>query len=131
MVLSDVMPCTLRRNQVILILTFLCFSRLIYADVPIINNQQKIVRTISGSIKKCDFHKLGTWGFQVFVGVELDDPKAPYIRFNIPRTERLQYEVWCEKKSDVTIRYRIKRTKTKLGTTYWAEDIKENKKPSE
>ena len=127
MVLINLISYTSNNIQFILVLIFLVFYSLGYAEVLPINKQQKIVKTVSSPIKKCDFHKLGTWGFQVFVGIELDASKAPYIRFNIPHTERTQYETWCKKKSDVTIRYRIKHTKGKSETTYWAEDIKENK----
>ena len=107
---------------------FLSVHCLASADVWLPENKQKIIKTAPGSIERCDFMKLGTWGFQVFVGIELNDPETPYIRVNIPHTERPQYETWCKNKSEVTILYKIKRTKRKLGTTYWAEDIKENKK---
>ncbi len=86
-------------------------------------SHNKITRSVTAAIKKCEFIELGTRGFKVFVGITLADKNAPYIRFNIPFYERTNYESWCDQKTQVEITYRIKRTKDNLTTTYWGESI--------
>lgn len=120
----------MKHHPNIVIWAFLSLNYSAYSEVLPPEAQQKIIKTVSGPIKHCDFMELGTWGFQVFVGIQLENSDAPYIRFNIAHTERDPYDKWCKDKSDVKIRYRIKRTKKKFDTTYWAEDIEENKNNS-
>jgi len=94
-------------------------------DLPLPEHEQGL-KTVSGQIVTCDIEELGSSGRTIFVGMAVDAPGEPYIRFNYPRDERLKYETWCDQNSVVTITYKAKSTERRPEITYWAESIEEN-----
>ena len=77
-----------------------------------------------GRISHCDFQSIGLRGGEFFLGVTLDAPEAPYLRFNARISEREFYEDLCARKPTVRITYRaIKRVLGPVG--FWIDRVTE------
>jgi hypothetical protein len=77
-----------------------------------------------GRITDCDFQGLGRYNSQFFMGVTLDTPGTPLLRFNGPSRERKTFEAMCSRKPAVRVYYHaIKRV---LGPVrFWIDNISE------
>ena len=78
-----------------------------------------------GRVSECDFQNIGgRHGSQFFLGITLDTPGTPYLRFNGNRAEREKYEELCSRKPEVKITYRaVQRVIGPLR--FWVEQIHE------
>lgn len=78
-----------------------------------------------GRIAHCDFQNIGgRHGSEFFLGITLDTPGAPYLRFSTRRAERDRYKKMCSRKPEVEIAYRA--VKRVIGPVrFWIEQIEE------
>lgn len=77
-----------------------------------------------GRIVHCDFQRIGRRGGEFFMGVTLDTPGVPLLRFNGPSSERSRYEAMCTRQPDVRIAYHA--VKRVLGPVrFWIDDLSE------
>ena len=78
----------------------------------------------NGRIEQCEFHSIGRHGGEFFMGVELDTPGIPYLRFNGPNSERENYEALCARRPVVRITYyAIKRVAGPIR--FWISNVAE------
>ncbi|MBD9480507.1 hypothetical protein [Pseudoxanthomonas sp. PXM02] len=79
---------------------------------------------IQGRIVDCDFQQIGRRGGDFFMGIRLDEPAAPYLRFNGRRSERSVYEALCARKPTVRVTYHA--VKRIIGPVrFWIDDVVE------
>ena len=77
-----------------------------------------------GRVTDCEFRDLGRYNSQFFMGVTLDTPSTPYLRFNGPARERKDYEAMCSRKPAVHVYYHA--VKRVLGPVrFWIDRISE------
>ena len=95
------------------------FIGIIRVDVP---PEFRGTLVAQGRITHCDFERIR--GGQFFMGVTLDTPGVPYLRFNAASSERGTYEAMCARRPKVHVTYHaIKRL---LGSTsFWIQQIVE------
>ena len=58
-----------------------------------------------GHITHCDFQRIGRHGGEFFMGVTVDTPGTPILRFNAPNSKRGGYEAMCARKPAIRVTY--------------------------
>ncbi|GAB2513294.1 hypothetical protein GCM10027084_28890 [Pseudoxanthomonas sangjuensis] len=77
-----------------------------------------------GRVTNCEFRGLGRYSSQYFMGLTLDTPSTPYLRFNGPTKERKNYEAMCSRKPVVHVYYHA--VKRVFGPVrFWIDRISE------
>ena len=61
------------------------------------------VMEVHGRIAGCEFQNIS--GGDFFMGVTVDVPETPLLRFNVPRSQRADHEALCARNPEVRIRY--------------------------
>lgn len=80
----------------------LLFIGIIEIDVP--PHLQGELAT-QGRISDCDFRRLVRHGGEVFVGMTIDTPGAPYLRLQARSEDREKYEAMCARRPLVRVTY--------------------------
>ena len=97
---------TVFRNKYALVFAALVAAALVFGTVKLeVPPHLQGELFAQGRIEQCEFQRIGRHGGQFFMGVTLDAPGAPYLRFNAASSERDRYEAMCARKPQVRITY--------------------------
>ena len=77
----------------------------------------------TGRIVDCDFGPLNRSPL-FFLGLRLSDPKAPYLRINPRKSDKLQFEQLCQRRALVHVTYKAKQ-RIVGPLRFWIENIDE------
>ena len=108
-----------------LILVALVLVALVYGTVKLdVPPHLQGTLIAQGRIDKCEFQRIGRHGGEFFMGVTLDAPETPYLRFNAPSSERDRYEAMCARKPAVRITYHAVR-RILSPVRFWIQQVTE------
>ena len=99
------MSATLRKKLVLscgVVAAALLFISIIEVDVPPHLRGELVTQ---GRVSDCDIRRIGRHGGEIFVGISLATPDAPYLRVQAPSEERDRYEALCARRPVVEITY--------------------------
>ena len=93
-------------------------------ELPLPEGISKVNRA-EGRIKNCEIKEPsgGKHGGKLFVGMQLDDPEIPYLRWNPENYSAVAIKDFCERSANVQVLFEAQRLVLRPKVSYWIKDI--------